>query len=76
MLILERPYRKEIENELAESGLTTADAPHLTAKAAVATRRAKSATSEDTFARWRAEAEAPGIDVEHHAQNRRGFECR
>jgi conjugative relaxase-like TrwC/TraI family protein len=66
--------RKEIEDKLAESGLTTAEAPHLAAKAAVATRRAKSAASEDTFARWWAEAEALGIDVEHYAQNRRGFE--
>ena len=66
--------RREIEDELAESGLTTADAPHLAAKAAVATRRAKSATSEDAFARWRAEAEALGIDVDCYAQNRRGFE--
>lgn len=29
---------------------------------------------EDTFARWRAEAEALGLDVEHYARNRRGFE--
>jgi conjugative relaxase-like TrwC/TraI family protein len=66
--------RKEIENELSEAGLTTAQSPALAAKAAVKTRRAKISTSEDTFARWRREAEAFGIDVERYAENRRELE--
>jgi conjugative relaxase-like TrwC/TraI family protein len=45
--------RQEIEQELSGAGLTTTEAPDLAAKAAVKTRRAKAATSEDAFARWR-----------------------
>lgn len=66
--------RKEIENELSEAGLTTAESPELAARAAVKTRRAKVATSEDAFARWRREAEALGIDVERYVENRRELE--
>lgn len=66
--------RKEIENELSEAGLTTAESPALAAKAAVKTRRAKVATSEDTFARWRGEAEALGVNAEHYVDNRRELE--
>lgn len=62
--------RKEIENELSEAGLTTAESPELAARAAVKTRRAKVATSEDAFTRWRREAEALGIDVERYVENR------
>lgn len=63
--------RTEIEQELSESGLTSAEAPALAAKVAVSTRRAKLATSEDIFARWREEAGRLGIDVAHYAANRR-----
>ena len=67
--------RKEIEAELSDLGLTTADSPELAAKAAVKTRRAKlTASSEDTFARWREEAKALGIDTERYSDNRRGIE--
>jgi conjugative relaxase-like TrwC/TraI family protein len=66
--------RGEIVKKLQESGLTTGEAPALAAKAAVATRRSKVATSEDVFARWHSEAVALGIDVEHYVDNRLGFE--
>lgn len=67
--------RKEIEAELSDLGLTTADSPELAARAAVKTRRAKlTASSEDTFARWREEARALGVDIERYAENRRGIE--
>ena len=66
--------RKEIENELSKAGLTTAESPALAAKAAVKTRRAKIATSEDTFARWRREAEGLGVNVERYTENRRELE--
>lgn len=66
--------RKEIENELSEAGLTTAESPELAARAAVKTRRAKIATSEDAFARWRREAEALGVNVERYTENRRQLE--
>jgi len=66
--------RAEIVEQLREAGLTTTEAPALAAKAAVATRRAKVATSEDAFARWRGEAVALGIDAEHYIENRLGFE--
>jgi conjugative relaxase-like TrwC/TraI family protein len=66
--------RAEIVEKLREVGLTTGEAPALAAKAAVATRRAKIATSEDAFSRWRDEAVALGIDVEHYIDNRLGFE--
>lgn len=66
--------RKEIENELSEAGLTTTEAPELAARAAVKTRRAKAATTEDAFARWRQEADALGIDVNRYVENRRELE--
>ena len=66
--------RKEIENELSKAGLTIAESPALAAKAAVKTRRAKIATSEDTFARWRREAEGLGVNVERYTENRRELE--
>jgi conjugative relaxase-like TrwC/TraI family protein len=66
--------RAEIVEQLRDSGLTTAQAPALAAKAAVATRRSKNATSEDAFARWREEAISLGIDVGHYIDNRLGFE--
>jgi conjugative relaxase-like TrwC/TraI family protein len=66
--------RKEIENELSEAGLTTTEAPALAARAAVKTRRAKAASSEDAFARWRQEAEALGIDVDRYVENRHEWE--
>lgn len=66
--------RAEIVEKLRETGLTTGEAPALAAKVAVATRRAKIATSEDAFARWRNEAVALGIDIEHYIDNRLGFE--
>ncbi|MDI4232485.1 relaxase domain-containing protein [Bradyrhizobium sp. Arg237L] len=67
--------RAEIECELSDLGLTTADSPELAARAAVKTRRAKlTASSKDTFARWREEAEALGIDTERYSENRRGIE--
>lgn len=66
--------RAEIVEKLREVGLTTGEAPALAAKAAAATRRTKFATSEDAFARWRDEAVALGIDVEHYIDNRLGFE--
>lgn len=66
--------RKEIENELSKAGLTTAESPALAAKAAVKTRHAKIATSEDTFARWRREAEGLGVNVERYTENRRELE--
>ncbi|EKS28409.1 conjugal transfer relaxase TraA [Afipia felis] len=66
--------RKEIENELSEAGLTTAESPELAARAAVKTRRAKVATSEDTFARWRREAETLGVNVERYTEYRRELE--
>ncbi|MBQ8104390.1 MAG: relaxase domain-containing protein [Afipia sp.] len=66
--------RAEIVEKLREAGLTTGEAPALAAKAAVATRRKKVATSEDAFARWREEAVVLGIDVERYIDNRLGFE--
>lgn len=67
--------RAEIERELSDLGLTTAEAPELAARAAVKTRRAKfTASSEDTFARWREEARSLGIDVGRYCDNRRGIE--
>jgi conjugative relaxase-like TrwC/TraI family protein len=66
--------RADIVERLREAGLTTTEAPALAAKAAVATRRSKVATSEDAFARWRNEALALGIDAEHYIENRLGFE--
>jgi conjugative relaxase-like TrwC/TraI family protein len=66
--------RGEIVKKLQEFGLTTGEAPALAAKAAVATRRSKIATSEDVFARWHSEAVALGINVEHYIDNRLGFE--
>ncbi|MGA0534081.1 MobF family relaxase [Hansschlegelia sp. KR7-227] len=62
--------RAAIVAKLGEAGLTTAAAPALAAKAAVATRRGKVAEAADVFERWRAEAAAQGVDVPNYVARR------